>query len=110
MATLADARMSMSQTDNALLELISVGSGDFEQCCGAHASADTHGGHHVFHATTPPLNQSMPDLSRTCHAVGVANRYCTAVHVVDFGIDPKTVTAIQNLAGKGFVKLPKADC
>ena len=110
MAAFADDRMSMSQPDNALLELISVGSGGFEQGCGAHASANTHGCHHVLYATTPPLKQSVPDLSRTCHAVGVANRYCTAVHVVDFGIDPKMVTAIQNLAGKGFVKLPKADC
>ena len=102
-------QMSMSQPGNYLSELISAESGDFEQRCGPHASANTHGGHHVFYATTLPLKQSVPDLSRTCHAVGVANRYGTAVHVVDFGIDPKMVAAIENLAGEGFVKLPKAN-
>ena len=51
----------------------------------------------------------MPNLSRTCHAVGVADRYGTAVHVVDFWINLKMVAAIENLAGKGFVKLPKID-
>jgi hypothetical protein len=51
----------------------------------------------------------MPNPSRTCHAVGVANRYCTAVHVVDFWVNPKMVAAIENLAGKGFVKFPKAN-
>ena len=58
-------QMSMSQPGNYLSELISVGSGDFEQRCGPHASADTHGGHQVFYATTPPLKQNVPDLSRT---------------------------------------------
>ena len=51
----------------------------------------------------------MTDLPRTCHAVGVANRNGTAVHIVDFGIDPEMVAAIENLAGKGFVKFPKAN-
>lgn len=51
----------------------------------------------------------MPDLSRTCYAVGVANQYCTTVHVVAFGIDPKMVAAIENLAVKAFVKLPPED-
>ena len=50
----------------------------------------------------------MPNLSRTCHAVGVADRYGTAIHVVDFRVNAKMITAIQNLAGEGFVELPTA--
>jgi hypothetical protein len=82
---------------------------DFKQSCRAHAAADTHGCHYIFYTAPPPLKQNVPNLSRARHAVGVANRNGAAIHVVDFGIDPKMVAAIQNLASKGFVKLPKAD-
>ena len=100
--------VSLTKGRNTLLQS-TTNSSDFKQRCGPHASANTHGGHHIFYATTPPLKQNVPNLSRARHAVGVANRNGAAIHVVDFGIDPKMVAAIQNLASEGFVELPKAN-
>ena len=54
-----------------------------------------------------PFDQEMSGKARTGHAIGVANRNRPARDVVFLRINAKPVAAIENLAGKGFVKFPK---
>src|SRR5690606_37191210 len=75
----------------AALGVMSLVLSDFEQSRGAHAATDTHGDHHVFHATALAFDQGVAHQTRTGHAVGVADGDAAAVDVVLVRVDAQEV-------------------
>src|SRR5690606_4491881 len=93
----------------AALGVMSLVLSDFEQSRSAHAATDTHGDHHVFHATALAFDQGVAHQTRTGHAVGMADGDAAAVDVVLVRVDAQEVTAVQRLYCECFVQLPQAD-
>src|ERR1700728_4704136 len=82
---------------------------DLEQTGGAHAAADAHGDDRAVGAARVPFDQDVAGHARAAHAVGMADRDRAAVDVEPFLRNPETVAAVEHLARKRLVELPKID-
>ena len=87
----------------------SLGSGDFEQSRCAHAAADAHRDDDMTRATPLAFDQRVTGHARAAHAVGMADRDCTAVDVELVIVDAEPVAAVDDLDRERFVELPEAD-
>ena len=74
-----------------------------------HATANTHGHHHILDATAFTFNQGVSYQTCACHAIGVTNRDAATVDVVDIGVDAQLIAAVNGLAGKRLIQFPQAN-
>src|SRR5690606_33036681 len=86
-----------------------AGSENLEQAGGAHAAADAHRDDDVLRLAPLAFHQDVAGQAGTGHAEGMADRDRAAVDVVDVGIDPEGVAAVEALAREGLVELPQVD-
>src|SRR3974377_1275075 len=82
---------------------------DLEKPGRAHAAPDAHRDHREPGLAPAPLNEDMPGLSRSRHAIGVTDRDRAAVHIQPFMRQPETVHAVKHLAGECFIQFPEVD-
>src|SRR5690606_1025816 len=88
---------------------MSIPSENFEQAGSTHTATDTHGDHHVAHATAAAFQEGVPYQSRAGHAEGMTNRDGTAIDVQAIIGNAQPVTAIEHLTSEGFVDFPQTD-
>ena len=82
---------------------------DLKQACCTHATANAHADHHIANASALAFQQGVADQSGARHAKRVTNGNGAAVDV-EFGvINAQGVSAMNNLAGKGFVDFPQTN-
>src|SRR5215831_8871468 len=97
----------LSSLDHRLCHVAILG--DLEQACRSHAAANAHGDDHVADTASLALDQGMSDHASPAHAVRVADRDGTAVHVQPLVGNPQPVAAVDYLTGKGLIQLPQID-
>lgn len=83
--------------------------GDLKQRCRSLATANAHGTYNIPCTATLALDQRVANHPGTRHAVGVAYRDGTAIHVDAFIRYSERVTTIENLDCKCLIQFPEVN-
>src|SRR4051794_28654154 len=81
----------------------------FEQSRGAHAAADAHRHHRELRAAPLAFDERVPGKPRPGHAVRMADRDRTAIHVEPVVGNAELVAAVDDLDRERLVELPQVD-